>query len=36
MLEIANKDLIRFFDELYIRTNSDTKSNKINKSNKKN
>src|SRR6266542_56890 len=35
MLEIADKYLIRFFDELYIRTNSDTKSNKINESNKK-
>ena len=35
MLETANKSLIRFFDELYIETNSDTKSNKTNESNKK-
>ncbi len=35
MLETADKDLIRFFDELYIETNSDTKSNKTNESNKK-
>src|SRR6266498_4118928 len=35
ILEIADKDLIRFFNELYIRINPDTKSNKTNKSNKK-
>ena len=36
MLETADKDLIGFFDELYIGTNPDTKSNKTNESNKKN
>ncbi len=35
MLETADKDLIRFFNELYIRTNLNIKSNKTNESNKK-
>ena len=35
MLETANKSLIRFFDELYIGINPDTKFNKTNESNKK-
>src|SRR6266540_3729397 len=35
MLETADKDLIGFFDELYIGTNPNTKSNKTNGSNKK-
>src|SRR6266542_766216 len=35
MLETADKDLIGFFDELYIGTNPNTKSNKTNESNKK-
>ena len=35
ILEITDKDLIRFFDELYIKTNSNTKSKKTNENNKK-
>src|SRR4051812_14957568 len=35
MLEIADKDLIGFFDELYMGTNSHTKSDKTNENNRK-
>ncbi|GES79025.1 hypothetical protein GLOIN_2v1787998 [Rhizophagus clarus] len=35
MLEAADEDLIRFFDELYIGTNPHTKSNKTNENNRK-
>ncbi len=35
MLEIADKDLIGFFDKLYIGTNSNIKSKKTNENNKK-
>ena len=35
MLEIADKDLIGFFDELFIGTNPNTKNNKTNENNKK-
>ena len=35
MLEAADKDLIGFFDELYIGTNPNNKINKTNESNKK-
>ncbi|GBB91984.1 hypothetical protein RclHR1_19490001 [Rhizophagus clarus] len=35
MLEAADKDLIGFFDELYIETNPHTKSNKTNENNRK-
>jgi len=34
-LEIADKDLVGFFDELFIRTNPNTKNNKTNENNKK-
>ncbi len=33
MLEKADKDLIGFFDELYARTNPNTKSYQINEKN---
>ena len=36
MLKKADKDLIRFFDELYARTNPNTKSYQTNENNKKN
>src|SRR6266498_795977 len=35
MLETADKDLIGFFDELYARTNPNTKSETTNNNNKK-
>ncbi len=35
MLEKVDKDLIRFFDELYAETNSNTKSYQTNENNKK-
>src|SRR3990170_3511187 len=35
MLETADEDLIGFFDELYVGTNPDTKSDKTNENNKK-
>src|SRR5437016_12050040 len=35
MLETADKDLIGFFDELYMGTNPHTKSDKTNENNKK-
>ena len=35
MLEVADKDLIGFFDKLYIGTNPNNKINKTNESNKK-
>ncbi|UZO06226.1 uncharacterized protein OCT59_026556 [Rhizophagus irregularis] len=35
MLEAADKDLVGFFDELYIGTNPHTKSDKTNENNKK-
>src|SRR5215216_6556868 len=36
ILEIADKDLVGFFDELFIGTNPNTKNNKTNENNKKN
>ncbi|GES84570.1 hypothetical protein GLOIN_2v1846234 [Rhizophagus clarus] len=35
MLKMADKDLIGFFDELYMGTNPHTKSNKTNENNRK-